>query len=307
MPSTAAPPLVARTKVQFPSGDTQCIAWHYPGTTGACVIMAGGGAVTKEPGTDRFGALFHDAGFTVLAFDYRRLGESGGHPRQVVRIGEQHDDWQAAIDFARTLPEVDPSRLAIWGFSLSGGHVFPVAARNPGLAAAIAQTPLADGPAAAPGAMRHTTLSAFLRLTGRGLLDALGGLVGREPLLVPLAGPSGTVAMLSSPDARTGDRALNPGNRYPDWQQEIAARSALRIGFYRPGRSAARVGCPLLVLAYDQDDVAAPDAAARAGRRAPRGEVVRRPGGHYKPFLDGHTQAADLQLFFLREHLLAPR
>jgi hypothetical protein len=31
-----------REKVHFPSGDTKCAAWHYPGTNGACVIMAGG-------------------------------------------------------------------------------------------------------------------------------------------------------------------------------------------------------------------------------------------------------------------------
>ena len=87
-----------REKVRFPSGDTTCAAWHYPGITGACVIMAGGGAVTKEPGTDRFARQFHEAGFTVLAFDYRRLGESGGQPRQIVRMGEQHADWHAAIN-----------------------------------------------------------------------------------------------------------------------------------------------------------------------------------------------------------------
>src|SRR3954452_19777733 len=171
--------VVDRQKVRFPSGDTTCAAWHYPGTTRACVVMAGGGAVTKEPGPDRFAKGFHEAGFTVLAFDYRRLGESGGHPRQIVRIREQHADWKAAIDFARGLPDVDPSRVAIWGFSLSGGHVFPVAARDPGLAAAIAQTPLADGPATAPAAMRHTTVRAFLRLAARGLLDAVGGRLGR--------------------------------------------------------------------------------------------------------------------------------
>src|SRR5215208_1760580 len=124
-----APP--HRQKVQFPSGNTTCAAWHYPGTTDACVILAGGGAVTKEPGTDRFAKRFHDAGFTVLAFDYRRLGESGGQPRQIVRIGEQHADWHAAIQFAHTLPEVDPTRVAIWGFSLSGGHILPVASGNP--------------------------------------------------------------------------------------------------------------------------------------------------------------------------------
>ncbi len=63
----------------------------------------------------------------------------------------------------------------------------------------------------------------MLRLTGRGVLDALGGLAGRPPLLVPLAGQPGTVAMLTTPDGIDGDRALNPGNRYPDWQQAVAA------------------------------------------------------------------------------------
>ena len=120
-----------REKVRFISGDTECAAWHYPGTNGACVIMAGGGSVAKEPGTDLSAKRFHEAGFAVLAFDYRRLGESGGQPRQVVRIREQLTDWQAAIAFAAGLPEVDPARLAIWGFSLSAygsrGGVEPLA------------------------------------------------------------------------------------------------------------------------------------------------------------------------------------
>jgi uncharacterized protein len=293
-----------REKVRFVSGDAECAAWHYPGTNGACVIMAGGFAVTKEPGTDRFAKRFNDAGFTVLAFDYRRLGDSGGRPRQVVRIGEQLADWQAAIGFAPTLPGVDPSRLAIWGFSVSGGHVFRVAARHPGLAAAIAQTPNADGPAGARNAARHQKRLALLRLTGRGMLDGLGGLVGRQPLLVPLVGKPGTVALLTTPDALDGDGALNPGHRYPDWQQSVAARSALPLGFYRPGRDASRVRCPLLVLVCDQDQSALAWPAANAAMRAPRGELVRLPGGHYAPFLDAHEQAVEAELSFLDRHLL---
>jgi hypothetical protein len=42
-----------RQKIRFASGETQCTAWHYPGANGGCVIMAGGFAVTKEPGTGR--------------------------------------------------------------------------------------------------------------------------------------------------------------------------------------------------------------------------------------------------------------
>jgi hypothetical protein len=39
-------------------------------------------------------------------------------------------------------------------------------------------------------------------------------------------------------------------------------------------------------------------------QRAPRGEVVRLPGGHYEPFMGGHDHAAEVQLSFLRRHLL---
>jgi uncharacterized protein len=293
-----------RQKVHFASGDTPCAAWHYAGTNGGCVIMAGGLGVIKEPGTDRFAERFHEAGFTVLAFDYRHFGESGGQPRQIARVGEQQADLQAAIDFARTLPEVDPSRLAIWGFSSSGGHVFAVASRTPQLAAAIAQAPLADGPAAAPNALRHQTPIASLRFTGRAILDALGGFVGRDPLLVPLAGEPGTVTALTTPDALHGAEALNPDNRYPHWQQEVAARSALCGGFYRPGRFASGVRCPLLVLAYDDDGVALPGPAVRAGQRAPRAELVRLSGGHYEAFMGGHDEAVAVELSFLRRHLL---
>ncbi|MGW5360555.1 alpha/beta hydrolase [Actinopolymorpha pittospori] len=292
---------VAREKVRFASGGTECAAWHYPGTNGACVVMAGGGGVNKEPGTDPFAKQFHEAGFSVLAFDYRRLGESGGLPRQVIRIKDQLADWQAAIAFASTLPAVDPARLAIWGFSLSGGHVLTIAARDPRLAAAIAQTPNTDGPAASRSASRHQTPLAMLRLIVRALLDTLPR---RRPLLVPLTGEPGTVALLSTPDGLDGDRALNPGSRYPEWKQEIAARSVLPIVVYRPGRHAARIAVPLLVLVADQDQTALAKPAADAAGRAPHGELVRMPGGHYEPFLDGHERAVEAELAFLRRHLL---
>lgn len=107
---------VQREKVRFASGNTDCAAWHYPGTNGASVIMTGGMGVNKEPGTDRFAIRFQDSGFAVLAFDYRHIGESGGQPRQVVRIKEQLADWQAAICFAATLPGYIPKS---WRFGVS--------------------------------------------------------------------------------------------------------------------------------------------------------------------------------------------
>ena len=266
--------------------------------------MAAGLGVIKEAGTDRFARRFHDAGYSVLAFDYRRLGESGGTPRQLVRIGDQLVDWQAAIRFASTLPGVDGDKLSIWGFSVSGGHVFTVAARNRGLAAAIAHAPLADGLDAMRNALPHTTPLALGRLTVRAAADTLRGLLGRDPLLVPLAGERGTVASLTTPDSLNGAAALNPGNRYPQWQQTVAARSAIRVGFYQPGRFASRIQCPLLVVAYEDDGVAPPGPAIRAAQRAPRGQLARSPGGHYAAFLDVKEQTAQVLLSFLERELL---
>jgi pimeloyl-ACP methyl ester carboxylesterase len=294
---------IKREKVEFLSGGQRCVAWHYPGSNGGCVVMAGGLAVTKEPATDLFARRFNRAGFAVLAFDYRRLGESDGLPRLVVRIGDSLGDWRAAIEIARTLPDVDPGKVAIWAFSASGGHVFPVAAHDRELAAAIAQTPLVDAPAVTPAVARYSTPLAQLRLMGRGVLDAIGGALGREPLLVPLTGDRGTVAVLSTPDALDADKALN-SSLHPEWQQQVAARSILRLAAYRPGRHAPRVRCPLLVVVCDDDRAAPPGPAVRAAERAPRGELVRLPGGHYAPFMDAHEAAVELQVSFLERHLL---
>ena len=292
-----------RSKVRFTSRGSECVGWHYPSRTGGCVIMAAGTAVTKEPGTDRFAAAFAAAGFGVLAFDFRRLGESGGSPRQTVRVADQRHDWAAAISFAAGLPDVDPSRLALWGFSLAGGEVIEVAVTHPELAAVIAQTPLLDGAAVTRQALRHTTPAAVLKLAGLGIVDLLGGWVGRAPRLVPLAGPGGTVSVLSTPDSLDGDRALNPGHRYPDWPQLLAARSALPLGSYRPGRVVKRVSVPLLVVVCEEDQSVLTEPGLRAVRQAPCAELVSVPGGHYAPFLEAYEQVVAAEVSFLRRHL----
>ncbi|MDR3031691.1 MAG: alpha/beta hydrolase, partial [Kitasatospora sp.] len=260
--------------------------------------------VTKGPASDLFAARFHAAGFTVLAFDHRRFGASGGTPRQVVRFDEQVADWHAALACAAGLPEVDPDRIALWGFSLAGGHVFSVAADRPRLACAIAQTPLVDARAVAPHALRAMTPLALLRLFGRAGADLLGGLFGRPPLLVPTAGPRGAVASLTTEDAMDCDRALDPDGRHPEWEQTVAARIVLQLGGYRPGLRAAGIRCPLLVVVCDQDRSALPGPAVRAAGAAPRGEVVHLPGRHYAPFLESHERAVAAELAFLRAHLL---
>jgi uncharacterized protein len=300
------PATAQREGITFRSGGDDCAAWHYRGTNGACIVMAGGAGVTKEPATDQFAARFHAAGYSVLAFDYRHIGASGGTPRQVVRISEQLADWEAALDCAASLPEVEAGKVAGWGFSLAAGHLLRLAARPAGqrhLAAVIAQAPLADGAVSSPRALGHETPGVLARFPLLALRDVARGLAGREPLVVPLAGPRGAVAMLTTPDACDGDRALNPGNVYPGWDQTIAARSVVPIALYRPGRTASRISCPLLAVisTRDQSVLAAP--GLTAARRAPAGEILEVDGAHYAAFLDQHETVVAAELDFLHRHL----
>lgn len=296
-----------REKVHFKSGDAVCAAWHYQGSNGACVVMAPGLAVPKEPATDPFARPFNEAGFSVLAFDFRRFAEGAGEPRQVFDVDVQLTDMLAALDYAQSLPEVDAARVAAWGFSMGGGHLFPLAARRPDLACAIAVSPFTDGQAASRKAMPYQAPRTLARLTARALADSVGSRLGRPARLVPLTGERGTLAMSSVPDAFNAERALNPEGRHPDWRQEIAARSLLAIGRYRPGRKAPQVRCPLLVLACEEDEAVGAAGAIRAGELAPLGEVVRMPGGHYEPYMDGYERALEAQLEFLRRCLLGER
>src|SRR5687767_822978 len=147
-----------RQRVEFPSGEEVCVGYLYPpavaSAPGCCVIMAHGFGGTQECSLARSAADFAAAGFTVLSFDYRFFGESGGAPRQVIDIRAQHADWHAAVAFARALPGVRPDRIAIWGSSLGGGHVLMVGQQDPSIAAVVAQIPFIRFPRKVEGRTR---------------------------------------------------------------------------------------------------------------------------------------------------------
>lgn len=286
------------SEVTFESGGVRCAASHFVGAGAACVVMAGGLGVPRGPGTARVAEAFQRAGFHALTFDYRGFGGSGGTPRSVARVRGQLEDWDAAIDRARKLPGVDPTLISAWGFSLGGGHVLRVAATRRDLAAAVAVSPLADGRAATRNALRHQTATAMAKLLALAAFDQITAPVRREAALIPLAGPKGTVAALTTPDAGGGDVAF-PG----DWPRVVAARSTLGLGSYRPGRRSRRITCPLLVVVANGDQSALAAPAVEAAGRAARSEVVHLEGGHYAPFLDAFDAAIALQVQFLARHL----
>src|SRR6187200_1428991 len=109
-----------REDTTFDSHGTPCATWLYrpDGTEQPpIIVMAHGFAAIRALRLAAYAERFAEAGYAVLVFDYRGWGDSPGEPRRVLDIGGQQDDWRAALAYARTLDEVDPTRVVGWGTS----------------------------------------------------------------------------------------------------------------------------------------------------------------------------------------------
>lgn len=299
---------VTRYDVEFKSQGTICRAWFYEPDTSItqpapCIVMAHGLGGTRRDSLEPYAQQFCEAGFFVLLFDYRHLGDSDGAPRQIISIPLQLEDWAAAIAFARQWDGVDPRRIALWGTSLSGGHVVAMAAKDPRIAAISAQCPMMDGRASTRMAQRASGPRNFMRLGFAAINDALRSLLRLKPKYVPLVAPQGELAAMASKDAYEGYTALVQ----PHWRNEVAARFFLRFPFYRPVSYAKGVGCPSLILVSLKDSVASPraaqDVAARMGKTA---RLVKLPIGHFDIYKGGwFERSSQEQVKFFKDVLRA--
>jgi len=293
-----------REDLTFDSGGDQVAAWLYrPADTGGdavpCVVMAHGFSCTRRDGLEPYAERFADAGLGVLLFDYRSFGDSGGEPRQVISIRGQQDDYRAAIRAATRVPWVDPSRIALFGSSFSGGHVMTVAAGDGQIAAVVSQAPFADGVVQ----LRNVPPLTSARATVDALRDAIGAAFGRPPVTIAAAGPPGGYAVMTAPEAEPGFRAIVGADSRR--RNEVAARVMLHVGLWRPVKDALRVSCPVLVCVCDADATTPPAPALQMALNAPRGEVARYPIGHFDIYLgEAFERAAEDQVAFLQRVLL---
>lgn len=293
-----------RSDVVIPSGGDELAAWVYEPEHGEervpCVVMAHGFSATRSDGLPAYAERFAAAGMGVVLFDYRGFGDSGGGPRQVISIRRQQEDYAAAVGYARRQDWVDPARIAVFGSSFSGGHAIEVAAKDPAIAAVIAQAPFADGLAQ----LRITPPRNALRMTADGLRDQWAGIRGRAPVTIRPAGAPGTYAVMTAPEAEPGFGAIvGEGSR---WQNAVGARIMLTIGAWRPVRTARKVGCPALICVCDRDATTPPEAAERMGRNLPRGEIVHYPIGHFDIYTGAHFETAVADQVAFLERVLEP-
>jgi dienelactone hydrolase len=271
-------------------------AHHVPG-----VVMAHGFTAVKEMYLDRYAEVFAAAGLGVLVFDHRNFGSSDGALRGEIDPWAQVRDYRHAISFARTLPEIDPRRIGIWGTSYSGGHTLVVGALDRRVRCVVSQVPAISGYQATlrrvPAPQVPALLTAFeadREQRFRGAPPTMRPVLPREP-----GGP----AVFSGEDAIAFFRTA--AERAPNWGEEITLRSVEMAREYEPAVYISRISpTPLLVIAATDDNLTGTDLTLEAYERAlqPK-QLLLISGGHFVPYVQEFPASSGAARDWFLNHL----
>lgn len=264
------------------------------------ITMAHGYAGVKEQGIEPFAEAFAKAGFVVLLHDHRNFGQSDGDVRQDIDPWQQITDWRYAISHLESLPEVDETRIGLWGTSYAGGHAIVLGATDRRLKAVVSQVP---------------TISGFEQGLRRIPPDAVAGIEklfsdderararGEEPQrqLIVSADMSKSASYRAQDAIDFYLQDIPPGL----WDNSVTVRSTRAARMYEPGIWLPRVSpTPILLVVALKDTITVTDLALAAYERAlePK-RLVAIAGGHFDPYLGQFAKASGAAVDWFREHL----
>jgi len=271
------------------------------------VIMAHGFSATiKGMVADNFAEVFHEAGFAVLLYDHFSLGISDGEPRQQINKWVQTRGYLDAITFVETLPEIDASRIALWGDSMSGAEVIVAGAVDPRAKVILAQVP-ACGAQPAPPDPDGSLFTSIRDILLKGQLSSLP-----QTTTGPL--PIVSFDQLNNPSLLTPITAyrwfIEYGGRYgtkwENWGSRVSPETPTP---FHAALCAPFVQAPLQMLVAYEDEM--PGANSNVARMVydlspqPK-ELIEMDGGHFglvhypSPLFD---QASQAQRGFLEKYL----
>ena len=300
-----------RQNISFLSEGTTIRAWYYPPASNAlarkegapAVVMGHGLGMTKDSGLAPYAERFAQAGMHVLVIDYRGFGESDGTPRDIVSVKMQIQDYQAAIAQARSMPGVDPARIALWGASYSGGIVIDIAARDGKIAAVVTLCPNLDNLATGWFHFTRIPLTRSLWVSYAAIADFFDELFSFEPHYIRSIGKPGddvSAAYVSEESSTQMARIAGP-----TWTNRLANRDFLHLPPFRPIKNIKKLPCKLLLLVCERDDLVPASVELKAAELAPDKVVMfKYPVNHLGLFLDEYLQdALEKSTAFLQKEL----
>ncbi|KAN0095926.1 alpha/beta superfamily hydrolase [Hyaloscypha variabilis] len=295
-----------RRDVEFKTLDDLSLkAWFYPAPSkGPCIIISHGFAGIRQHNLSHFAERFQAEGWNTLIYDNRNFGESEGLPRSEIDPTYQVRDYFDAFDFAASQPEVNSSRVAYWGTSLSGGNVICAAAVDRRIRAVVAQSPFVSGEI-------HTTPLAPM-LPG---IFANRSTVreGKSSMIVPVvpatleeAESGRSPAILNTAEAFYFMQAMEKAGG--EWKNEVTLQSMFNLMVHEPKRFIHRVApTPLLMVVPENDITVETRAQLDMYRLAlePKQIHVIRDCGHFSIYGggSGFDENIRIQIEFLRKNL----
>lgn len=280
-----------REDIEFDAEGTTLRGWFYPGEgasgEGPCVVLQHGFSATKEMHLDDYAALFAAAGLHCVVYDHPGLGASdavAGTPRQEIDPWQQIRHISHAITYAGSRPEVDASRIGLWGSSYGAAHAYVTAAIDRRVACVVGQVPLISGRRAFESLVRID----FWQATWDALAaDRAARLQGGEPAMLPVvdADPLAQSALPTPDSYAFFDGPIK--ERATTWRNEVTLRSLEFFQGYEPGEYLKRIApTPLLMIVAPLDRLVAGEVATAAYETAAHPKkLVLVPGGHFDAYV----------------------
>ncbi len=267
-----------KKKVTFFSESLQVAAELYlpANATGKApaVVLCQGFSGTKEVLLPAYAVRLAERGFAALTFDYRGFGESEGERGRLVPV-EQMADIRNAITYLQTLEEIDPERIALWGSSFGGANAIRVAALDKRVKTLIAQLTFASGKRMVTGKMNAEDLEK-LEATVKKVRERA---VTQNKLL--RLNPD---QIITDEDSKTFFADMV--KRHPNLSVKIPFLTLQHIIEHNPEDDIAKVECPTLIIAADQDIVCPPEESKILFERArePKKLVILEGCRHYEAY-----------------------
>ncbi|ANB72386.1 peptidase S15 [Paraburkholderia phytofirmans OLGA172] len=297
--------MTTRLDVEFEvEGNERLRAWLFvpDGATEPrpAISMAHGYAGVREHGLEPFARAFADAGFVVLLHDHRNFGASDGAVRQDVDPWRQIADWRRAISYLEERPEVDASRIGVWGTSYAGGHVIVLGATDRRIRAVLSQVPTISG-----------YEQGLRRIPPEGITALESALSEDERAQARGEPPRRQAVVSADPTVPASYRAQDAIDFYLQsmppgiWENNVTIRSTRGARMYEPGVWVSRVSpTPLLMVVALNDTITVTDLALKAYEQALQPKrLVTIPGGHFDPYLGQFPAASSAAVAWFKEHL----
>jgi len=217
------------------------------------VVMAHGFTTTINGMTaDKYAEEFQKAGFAVLLYDHRNLGISDGEPRQEINFWVQARGYIDAIDFVFTRSEIDTSRIAVWGASMSSREAFLVGTVDDRVKSVISMIPAFGDEM--PSKDNNGEFYAFAKKTllAENIMDLPHTVTERVPIV--------STDQIGSPSKLTNLTAyrwfIEYGGRFgTNWQNVVSSSIIETPEKFHIGQCASHLKAPILMVVATNDEM----------------------------------------------------